>query len=109
MEGLSSGCQGDGSGSPWVCSDLVVRQACSYACCLALGGFLSHDSLTYTYTHIRTHIRQDVSQEALCAKVASLCADSAVDGVIVQLPLPKHLDEEVIGALSTGNRDFLAG
>ncbi|KIZ04092.1 Bifunctional protein folD [Monoraphidium neglectum] len=54
-------------------------------------------------------LAQDVSQEALCAKVASLCADSAVDGVIVQLPLPKHLDEEVIGALSTGNRDFLAG
>jgi len=44
----------------------------------------------------RVHrLPQDVSQEALCGRVAALCADPAVDGVLVQLPLPKHLDEEV--------------
>ena len=44
---------------------------------------------------------QAVSQEALSAKVAALCSDPAVDGVIVQLPLPGHLDEEV-GGRETG-------
>ncbi len=34
----------------------------------------------------------DVSQEALLAKVAQLNADSAVDGILVQLPLPRGLD-----------------
>ncbi|GBF95355.1 hypothetical protein Rsub_07783 [Raphidocelis subcapitata] len=39
---------------------------------------------------------QDVSQEVLCARVAALCADPRVDGVLVQLPLPPHLDEESV-------------
>jgi methylenetetrahydrofolate dehydrogenase (NADP+)/methenyltetrahydrofolate cyclohydrolase len=37
-----------------------------------------------------------VTQAGLCAAVASLCADSGVDGVIVQLPLPPHLDAEAV-------------
>jgi hypothetical protein len=45
---------------------------------------------------------QDVSQAAICARVAALCADAAVDGVLVQLPLPKHLDEEVGGVGAWG-------
>ena len=43
----------------------------------------------------------DTSQEELMALVATLNADDAVDGILVQLPLPKHLDElAVIGAIS---------
>lgn len=38
----------------------------------------------------------DVGQAELCARVAALCADAAVDGVVVQLPLPVHLDEEAV-------------
>ena len=43
----------------------------------------------------------DTSQEELMALVETLNADDAVDGILVQLPLPKHLDElAVIGAIS---------
>jgi len=36
---------------------------------------------------------EDISQEALVAAVELLNADDQVDGILVQLPLPKHLDE----------------
>ncbi|CAN5210581.1 bifunctional methylenetetrahydrofolate dehydrogenase/methenyltetrahydrofolate cyclohydrolase FolD [soil metagenome] len=38
----------------------------------------------------------DTSQVALLAKLAELNADNAVDGILVQLPLPKHLDTGAI-------------
>ena len=34
-----------------------------------------------------------ISEEELLAEVAALNADESIDGVLVQLPLPKHLDE----------------
>ncbi|MGA0616554.1 tetrahydrofolate dehydrogenase/cyclohydrolase catalytic domain-containing protein, partial [Paracoccus sp. KR1-242] len=34
----------------------------------------------------------DTTQEALMAQVAALNADPAVHGILVQLPLPRHLD-----------------
>lgn len=43
----------------------------------------------------------DTSEEDLLALVAQLNADEAVDGILVQLPLPDHLDEqEVIASIS---------
>lgn len=43
----------------------------------------------------------DTRQEDLVALVHSLNADDAVDGILVQLPLPKHLDEQaVVDAIS---------
>jgi methylenetetrahydrofolate dehydrogenase (NADP+) / methenyltetrahydrofolate cyclohydrolase len=36
----------------------------------------------------------DISQEKLLATIRELCQDNAVDGILVQLPLPKHLDAE---------------
>jgi methylenetetrahydrofolate dehydrogenase (NADP+)/methenyltetrahydrofolate cyclohydrolase len=45
----------------------------------------------------------DTTQEALLAKVRALNADPTVDGILVQLPLPKHLDpQSVIDALDPG-------
>jgi methylenetetrahydrofolate dehydrogenase (NADP+)/methenyltetrahydrofolate cyclohydrolase len=38
----------------------------------------------------------DTSQEELLATVAELNADDAVDGILVQLPLPGHLDENSV-------------
>jgi methylenetetrahydrofolate dehydrogenase (NADP+)/methenyltetrahydrofolate cyclohydrolase len=38
----------------------------------------------------------DVSQEALLALVERLNRDPAVDGILVQLPLPRHLDERAV-------------
>lgn len=45
-------------------------------------------------------IAADTSQEELMALVARMNADSRINGILVQLPLPKHLDEsEVIMAI----------
>ncbi len=41
-------------------------------------------------------LRADTSQDALLALVAQLNADPAVDGILVQLPLPKGLDENAV-------------
>lgn len=38
----------------------------------------------------------DLSQSDLLALVASLNADDAVDGILVQLPLPEHIDEAAV-------------
>lgn len=45
-----------------------------------------------------TNIRyeDDITEEALIAKIQELNADSAVDGLIVQLPLPKHIDPDKV-------------
>jgi methylenetetrahydrofolate dehydrogenase (NADP+)/methenyltetrahydrofolate cyclohydrolase len=39
---------------------------------------------------------EDTRQETLLALVDRLNADPAVDGILVQLPLPKHLDEQAV-------------
>jgi 5,10-methylene-tetrahydrofolate dehydrogenase/methenyl tetrahydrofolate cyclohydrolase len=49
-------------------------------------GFLSIEKL----------VADDVSQEELLSVVAALNADDEVDGVLVQLPLPEHLDQKEI-------------
>ena len=42
-----------------------------------------------------------VSEEELLRKIAELNSDDSVDGILVQLPLPKHIDEEkVIDAIA---------
>ncbi len=42
----------------------------------------------------------DTTQQQLLALIAQLNADEAVDGILVQLPLPKHFDEsEVLNAI----------
>jgi len=38
----------------------------------------------------------ETTQEQLLAKLAELNADDTVDGILVQLPLPKHLDTEAV-------------
>ena len=38
----------------------------------------------------------DTPEEALLAQIRSLNEDPAVDGILVQLPLPKHIDEEKV-------------
>ena len=41
-------------------------------------------------------LEDDVTEDELLAKVKELNADDDVDGYIVQLPLPKHIDEQKI-------------
>lgn len=39
---------------------------------------------------------ENISQDELLENIKSLNEDEKIDGILVQLPLPKHLDEEVI-------------
>lgn len=43
---------------------------------------------------------EDISEQALLEKIAEINAEDAVDGLLVQLPLPKHINEDrVIDAI----------
>lgn len=47
------------------------------------------------------HLANDISQDELIALVEKMNSDPEIDGILVQLPLPKHIDESaVIGAIS---------
>ena len=47
----------------------------------------------------------DTTQDTLIALVQQLNADAAVDGILVQLPLPRHLDEQAVVAAIDPNKD----
>ncbi len=47
----------------------------------------------------------DITEEALLEKVAELNNDESVDGFIVQLPLPKHIDEQRINEAIDWSKD----
>ena len=50
---------------------------------------------------LKIELPADTSEEALLARIAALNVDPGVDGILVQLPLPKHIDEEkVIDAIA---------
>lgn len=64
-------------------------------------------SLTYVGSKVRScknigfestliHLPADTSEQALLAQVAELNANRDIDGYIVQLPLPKHIDEQKV-------------
>ncbi len=77
------------------------------------------------YTSKMFFLSEDTSQDELLALIEALNADNSVHGILVQLPLPKHIDEtEVIhaidkekdvdafhrynvGGIMTGHYDFL--
>ncbi|KAL0022085.1 hypothetical protein WJX79_005384 [Trebouxia sp. C0005] len=42
------------------------------------------------------HLPDSVSQAAVESAVSQICQDASMDGILVQLPLPKHLDEEAV-------------
>lgn len=47
------------------------------------------------------HLEASISQDALLARVRELNEDPAVHGILVQLPLPRHIDaERIISAVS---------
>ena len=48
---------------------------------------------------------QSVTQSALLAQVQMLDADNAVSGILVQLPLPSHLDEDAVIQASSPHKD----
>ncbi len=57
------------------------------------------------------YLPDDATQEQVAETVISLAKDETVDGILVQLPLPKHLDEGKILSLIPAEKDvdgFLA-
>ncbi len=51
------------------------------------------------------HLPEDATQEEVEALVRQLNADPAVNGILVQLPLPRHLDEEKVLTAIDLNKD----
>src|ERR1700684_2820651 len=45
---------------------------------------------------VHVELAADVAQAELLARVKALSADPSVHGILVQLPLPKHLDENAV-------------
>ena len=45
---------------------------------------------------VHVELPADVAQSELLARVRALSADKSVHGILVQLPLPKHLDESAV-------------
>ena len=50
-------------------------------------------------------LQDSISQEALLSKIKDLNSDKTLDGFIVQLPLPKHIDEDKILLSIDPNKD----
>lgn len=64
-------------------------------------------SLTYVGSKVRSceyvgfdstliHLEEDITEADILAQIDTLNKDESLDGYIVQLPLPKHIDEEKI-------------
>ena len=51
------------------------------------------------------HYHEDVSSEEIYQKIKALNHDQDVDGMILQLPLPKHLDEEMLTRAIDASKD----
>jgi methylenetetrahydrofolate dehydrogenase (NADP+)/methenyltetrahydrofolate cyclohydrolase len=54
---------------------------------------------------VGVHLEDDATQERVEAEVRRLAADPTVHGILVQLPLPKHLDAEPVLALLPPEKD----
>ncbi|MBC3943147.1 bifunctional methylenetetrahydrofolate dehydrogenase/methenyltetrahydrofolate cyclohydrolase FolD [Sphingomonas albertensis] len=54
---------------------------------------------------IEHRLPADVPAEDLLALVATLNADPTIDGILVQLPLPKHIDEQTVIAAIDPDKD----
>jgi methylenetetrahydrofolate dehydrogenase (NADP+)/methenyltetrahydrofolate cyclohydrolase len=48
------------------------------------------------FKSVHVELPADVSQDELLARVRELSADKSVHGILVQLPLPKHLNENAV-------------
>lgn len=73
-------------------------------------------SLTYVGSKVRSckkigfestliHLPEDTTEEALLNQVESLNQNPDIDGYIVQLPLPKHIDEQKVLMAVDPNKD----
>jgi methylenetetrahydrofolate dehydrogenase (NADP+)/methenyltetrahydrofolate cyclohydrolase len=57
------------------------------------------------FANFHLELPAETSQDELLARIAELNADPAVHGILVQLPLPKHLDEQAVLAAVSPAKD----
>ena len=50
-------------------------------------------------------LQQDIDQQSLEAEIEKLASDDSVNGILVQLPLPKHIDKDRILAKIPAEKD----
>jgi methylenetetrahydrofolate dehydrogenase (NADP+)/methenyltetrahydrofolate cyclohydrolase len=62
----------------------------------ALLGFYQPDDL---------HLPEATTQAALLSRIAALNADERIDGILIQLPLPRHIDERAVLAAIAPDKD----
>ena len=51
------------------------------------------------------HLEEDITQNELVEMIHRLNEDKTVHGILVQLPLPKHIDENMIAEEINPNKD----
>lgn len=54
---------------------------------------------------LHIHLQKNVSTETVSEKIKKLNADESVDGIILQLPIPKHLDAVYLSNLISEEKD----
>ncbi len=84
--------RGEGKRAPHLAAILVGNNPASTA--YVNGKVKDCEQVGFRSTLI--HLPEDVSQEDLLAKVEELNRDEELDGFIVQLPLPAHIDEKTV-------------
>ncbi|MDE7381718.1 MAG: bifunctional methylenetetrahydrofolate dehydrogenase/methenyltetrahydrofolate cyclohydrolase FolD [Muribaculaceae bacterium] len=58
-------------------------------------------SLQLGYKHTAVHLPEEISEEELLSKIAEMNSDADINGILVQLPLPKHINKNrVIRAIA---------
>ena len=48
------------------------------------------------FRSVHIHFKEDITEKILIDKIEQINSDETIDGLIVQLPLPKHISEEKI-------------
>lgn len=62
-------------------------------------------ALELGYKFIHKTYKEDVSQDTIIRYIKKLNKDNSIDGIIVQMPLPKHLDTTLIQNTIDANKD----
>lgn len=83
---------GEGKRAPHLAAILVGENPASVA--YVNGKVKDCEEVGFTSTLVR--LSEDTSQEELLSKVHELNDNPEIDGFIVQLPLPKHIDEKTV-------------
>jgi methylenetetrahydrofolate dehydrogenase (NADP+)/methenyltetrahydrofolate cyclohydrolase len=54
------------------------------------------DCLEVGINSFKIHFEETITEDELISKIKDLNSDDSIDGILVQLPLPKHINEEKV-------------